>query len=167
MRCAALILASLFVSTGCASAQQADVPAVCRDLPPGDHCGFDATRDAAEDIRAAQDKAAQNGLKSLIVFGANWCHDSRALAGHLLKPRFDDLLSEHYSVAYVDVGRKDRNIDLARAFGLDRIRGTPTVIVADSEGRVLNLDTAPAWRNAASRTEDEIYDYLERFAAME
>ncbi|MGB3455628.1 MAG: thioredoxin family protein [Litorimonas sp.] len=158
---------SLLALAGCASAQGTAQPAVCLDLPAGDYCAYDADRNAAEDIRVAQDIAAEDGLKSLIVFGANWCHDSRALAGHLRDDRFTRLLAEHYRLVYVDVGQKNRNIDLARTFGLDAIVGTPTVIIADSDGTVLNLDTAPTWRNAASRTQDEIYDYLERFALME
>ncbi|WP_298913853.1 thioredoxin family protein [uncultured Algimonas sp.] len=159
-----LIVLSAMLS---ACATQAPEPAVCSNLPSGDYCAFDATRDAGEDVRIAQEVAAREDLKTLIVMGANWCHDSRALAGTLRGDRFTPLLAEHYRLVYVDVGRKNRNLDIARRFGLDDILGTPTVIIADSDGTVLNRDTAPTWRNAASRTEDEIYDELERFAEME
>jgi thiol-disulfide isomerase/thioredoxin len=162
----ALTALSTLGLASCATAQ-AEQPAVCLNLPAGDYCAYDATRDAAEDIRIAQEIAAEGDLKSLIVFGANWCHDSRALAGHLREERFTPLLARHYRLVYVDVAEKNRNIDLAQSFGLPGIVGTPTVIIADSDGTVLNLDTAPTWRNAASRTQDEIYDYLERFAEME
>jgi len=99
-----------------------------------------------------------------IVMGANWCHDSRALAGWFETSRFEALLRENYSVAYVDVGQKNRNIDVAQRFGLDNIVGTPTVVVTNSQGDVLNLDTAVSWRYSASRTEDEIFSALEALA---
>ena len=40
------------------------------------------------------------------------------------------------------------------------IKGTPTVAVLDTEGRVLNRKAAPKWRNAASRSDDDIYNEL-------
>lgn len=108
--------------------------------------------------------AALSGKHAIIVMGANWCHDSRALGGWFQTPRFETMLSESYIVRYIDVGQKDRNIDVAQRFGLDEIVGTPTIIVTNPKGEVLNLDTAPTWRNAASRSEDEIFDYFVEFA---
>lgn len=108
--------------------------------------------------------AAASGKHAIIVMGANWCHDSRALAGWFETPRFQTLLNENYEVRFVDVGQKDRNIDIAQRFGLNKIVGTPTIVVTDTTGVVLNLDTAPTWRNAASRSEDEIFEYFQEFA---
>ncbi len=118
-------------------------------------------QDAVDDALAT---AAAEGKHAMIVMGANWCHDSRALAGWFETSRFEALLRENYSVAYVDVGQKNRNIDVAQRFGLDNIVGTPTVVVTNSQGDVLNLDTAVSWRYSASRTEDEIFSALEALA---
>lgn len=125
---------------------------------------YDAQADAEMDINHTLLAAKEEGKLGLLVFGANWCHDSRALAAHFEKPRFESLLRSHYKMTYVDVGQKNRNIDLARKFGVDDIVGTPTVFVTDSEGNVQNLDTAPTWRNAASREEDDIFDYFRGYA---
>lgn len=121
---------------------------------------YDETRDAAADVDAALIEAASSDKNAIIVMGANWCHDSRALAGWFETERFQTLLSENFVLRYVDVGQKNRNIDIARRFGLDEVVGTPTVIVTDTAGRVKNLETAPTWRNAASRDEDDIYTYF-------
>ena len=124
--------------------------------------------DPGADARAAIDNAlAAARVKdkmTIVAMGANWCHDSRGLAAQFEKERFQTLLSENYELVYVDVGKKDRNIDIARDFGVNNIVGTPTVFVVASNGEVLNLDTAPTWRNADSRTEDEVFDYFEAFA---
>lgn len=125
---------------------------------------YDAEADAEIDINHTLVAAKEEGKLGLLIFGANWCHDSRALAAHFEKPRFQSLLRNHYKMTYVDVGQKNRNIDLARKFGVDNIVGTPTIFVTNSDGDVLNLDTAPTWRNAASRNEDDIFDYFRGFA---
>ena len=125
---------------------------------------YDAEADAAIDINHILVAAKEEGKLGLLIFGANWCHDSRALAEHFEKPRFETLLRSHYKMTYVDVGQKNRNIDQARKFGVDDIVGTPTVFITDSDGNVLNLDTAPTWRNAASRNEDDIFEYFRGYA---
>ena len=154
---AALMMAS------CATAAE-PMPDCPLKIDTGDYCAFDSRRDAKLDVEIAQSVAAKEDLKSLIVMGANWCHDSRALAGHFEKDRFKALIAEHYRLVYVDVGQKNRNLDIARQFGLETIVGTPTVIITSQAGEVLNLESAPSWRNAASRSEDEIYAYFEDYA---
>jgi len=125
---------------------------------------FDAEADAASDVAQTLAAAKAENKRGLLVFGANWCHDSRALAAHFEKPRFQTLIQENYKLVYVDTGQKDRNIDVAQKFGVDDIVGTPTVFVTDSDGNVLNLETAPTWRNAASRQEWTIWNYFQNFA---
>ena len=99
----------------------------------------------------------------LIVFGANWCHDSRSFAATLNSIRFEKLLKNNYEILYVDVGDKDKNINLIRKYGVQGEFGTPTVFVINSNGRVLNLNTAVSWRNAHSIDDDYKYEYLKSF----
>jgi hypothetical protein len=114
------------------------------------------------DVAAALERAKATGHRVILVFGANWCPDSRALAGWFATPRFADMLAPRYEVVWVDVGKKDRNLDLARRFGLDGISGTPTVLVLDSAGKPVNLSDAPSWHDASTRTEEAIYAYFAR-----
>ena len=125
---------------------------------------YDKTADAKSDIAQTLAAAKAENNLGLLVFGANWCHDSRALAGHFEKPRFQNLIQNNYKLVYVDVGQKNRNIDQAQKFGVKEIVGTPTVFITNSEGTVLNSETAPTWRNAASRHESEIWEYFESYA---
>ena len=124
---------------------------------------YDRERTAQSDVDAALSRAQQSGNRVLLVLGANWCHDSRGLAGWFETPRVARMLARKYEVAYVDVGYRDRNIDIARRFGIDEINGTPTVLVLSPEGELLNPESAPTWRNAASRSEDAIFDYFDSF----
>lgn len=124
---------------------------------------YDESRDAWADLNAAKATSKISDKMTIVAMGANWCHDSRALAAHFEKEKFQTLLNDHYTLTYIDVGQKNRNIDIANELGVDSIVGTPTVFVLSSSGEVLNLDTAPTWRNAASRNEDDIYAYFEDF----
>lgn len=125
---------------------------------------FDATRNANDDVKAAMQRARRANKNTMIIFGANWCHDSRALSGHFEGQRFATLWDKDYEKVYVEVGQKDRNLDVAARFGLDGIVGTPTVLILDPRGNALNRDSAVHWRNSATLTEDAIFDYFDSFA---
>ncbi|MEO9498486.1 MAG: thioredoxin family protein [Parasphingorhabdus sp.] len=124
---------------------------------------YDKTAEASVVVDQALERAAATGKKVILVMGANWCHDSRGLAGWFAKPRFADMLTERYETVYIDVGMRDRNIDIAQRFGIKQIKGTPTILVLSSAGVLLNPKSAPKWRNAASRDEDDIFHYFESF----
>ena len=153
-----LVLSSLFVAT-CATNVPV-LPAVAAEHPEARLFDPEPSQSAIESVEVALVEAKDKGRHAMIVMGANWCHDSRALAGWFETPRFAALLEQNFIVRYIDVGQKDKNIDVAQGFGLDDIVGTPTVIITDSHGEVLNLETAPTWRNAASRSENSIFEYL-------
>ena len=112
---------------------------------------------------AALARAQLSDKRVILVMGANWCHDSRGLAGWFAQPRFAAMLEAKYELVYVDVGHRDRNIDIAQRFGLKTIKGTPTVLVLSPQGILLNPKSAPKWRNAASRTEEDIFSYFDQF----
>lgn len=129
---------------------------------------FAERADAMAEVERALARSAVSGKRLLLVLGANWCHDSRALAGWLETPRFAALVAAHYEVVFVDVGSpqtgEGRNLDIARRFGLAEMTGTPALLVLTPEGRAVNLATAASWRNAAGRSEDAIYAELAALA---
>ncbi len=132
---------------------------------------YSASADASADVDAALARAAANGKRVLLVLGANWCHDSRALAGWLATPRFAALTAERYEVVFVDVGipqtGEGRNLEIAKRFGLAELPGTPALLVLTADGKPMNLDTAASWRNAGSRSEDAIHAELAALALRE
>ncbi len=149
------MLALLIAAPLAAPAPAADVAAAPEDSP------FDEKANASALVDAALARAGASGRATILVFGANWCGDSRALAGWFATPRFKAMLDPRYEIVWIDIGQRDRNIELARRFGLDGIKGTPTVLVLDTGGRPLNLKDAPRWKNARSRSEDAIYSAFE------
>ena len=130
---------------------------------------YDPQADAKSQVDAAIARAKASGKTALFVMGANWCHDSRALAGWFGTPRFAAMLGDRYELLYIDVGTpqigEGRNLDIVRKFGIKKLKSTPLVLLVSAEGKRLNSKAdAIGWRNAASRGEDEIYRAFADFA---
>jgi hypothetical protein len=114
-------------------------------------------------IDAALAAAKQSGKHVLLVMGTGGCHDSAWFANLIATDRFAPVRGR-YEIVYADIGMPHvrglgRNPEVAKRFGF-RIKGTPTVAILDADGRVLNRKAAPKWRNAASRSDDDIYEEL-------
>ncbi len=126
---------------------------------------------AMGEVDAALDRASLNDKRVLVVMGANWCHDSRALAGRLTTGRIGALVSENYETVFVNVGMPQtgdgHNLAIARRFGIEDLPGTPNLLVLSADGSPLNASTATAWRDAASRSEAEIYEALRGLLARD
>lgn len=126
---------------------------------------YDASIDATAAVDAAFNRAEEKGVDVLLVLGANWCHDSRAFAGWTETPRIGGLIAAKYEMVFINVGMPQtgdgHNLHIARRFGFESLEGTPTVLIVSARGDVRNRDTAKSWRNAASRSEDDIYQELD------
>ncbi|MDO9362012.1 MAG: thioredoxin family protein, partial [Sphingopyxis sp.] len=114
-------------------------------------------------IDAALAAAKASGQRVLLVMGTGGCHDSAWLANLIATDRFAPVRAR-YQIVYADIGMPHirgcgRNPEVAKRFGF-KIKGTPTVAILDKNGAVLNRKAAPKWRNAASRSDDEIYNEL-------
>ncbi len=114
-------------------------------------------------IDAALANAKQSAKPVLLVMGTGGCHDSAWLANLIATDRFAPI-RDRYEIVYADIGMPHirgwgRNPEVAKRFGF-KIKGTPTVAILDANGTVLNRKAAPKWRNAASRSDDDIYNEL-------
>lgn len=128
--------------------------------------------DDAARLDAALASAKAEGKLAVIVFGADWCHDSQALAGLLTSEAFKAEFGERFTVTFIDVGvpqtGQGRNLDLAKRFGIAKMPGTPTMVVIAPDGDRLNSrKDAYAWRDAASRSEAEVFGWFREVAAKE
>ena len=131
---------------------------------------YPAAADARADLDAALADAARSGRFAVVVFGADWCHDSVALAQVLTGPAFRDEFGARFAVTFIDVGvpqtGNGRNLDLIARYGVKRMRGTPALFVIGPDGRPRNSRRdAESWRNADSRGEAAILDWFRRLSA--
>ena len=153
-----LIACVALAATACASVP---VPAM---VAKPEARAFRTSGNASADVDAALARARQSGKRVLLVMGANWCGDSRVLAGWLATDRFAALIERKYELVFVDIGLPrggDRpNLDIARRFGVPELPGSPNVLVLTRDEVRVNPTTVTGWRNAESRTGDAIYDEL-------
>lgn len=124
--------------------------------------------DAADVIDAALAQARDEAKLALIVFGANWCHDSRGLAGKLEDDaQLSSLIADYYVLVRVDVGQRHRNQDQLARFGVSETFGTPTLLITDGAGVLQNGLTAHDWRTADSAALTDVAMYLSRYAGAQ
>jgi thiol-disulfide isomerase/thioredoxin len=140
---------------GCASAAETD--------PDGKL--FQPSADPLADVQQALDRADEGDRLALVVLGANWCHDSRALASRLHSPPLAQLIQQHYELVFVDVGFLDKGRDVVQQFGVPHFYATPTVLIIDpSSGALINDEDRHIWGNAYNIGMSSSVQYFEKWA---
>jgi len=124
--------------------------------------GYDEATDVYADIGQGQARAAAGGRRVLVVFGANWCGDCRVLDMAMKQGRLKALIEAKFEVVKVDVGRFDRNVDLAQRYGVPLKKGIPTLAVLAADGSPSFVTTGGELANARSMGEDELVRFFER-----
>jgi len=161
-----LIISAALAVTACASTP-APAPTVA---PKPEARSYLVSQNASADVDAALARARHSGKRVLLVMGANWCSDSRALAGWLATDRFSELIAREYELVFVNIGMPrsgdGHNLDIARRFGIPDLPGLPNVLVLTGDEVLVNPATATRWRDAESRTGDAIYEELATLADL-
>jgi len=120
---------------------------------------------AMTDLADAIDSARANNRLLLVVMGANWCHDSRALAARLFKEPLSTTIDEHYEILFSDVGYLEKGKELITSLGIPVYYATPTVLIIDPvSGKVVNIQNRHQWAEAATIGMDDSVDYFQHFA---
>ena len=119
-------------------------------------------------MRTALATASALDRPAVIVFGADWCHDSRALAKVLTSDAFKAEFADRFAVTFIDVGKpqtgEGRNLELVKQLGVKNLKSTPALFVVSPQGKLLNgKKDAVSWRNAESRGADKVLAWFRRF----
>ncbi len=97
---------------------------------------YDETANAKEQIQLALNKVKVEHKAALIVFGANWCGDCKMLDIEMHQGELEKMVRDQLVVVKVDVGRFDRNIDVAAQYGNIIKKGIPSVAILRADGSV-------------------------------
>jgi len=133
--------------------------AVAADLP------YNENADAKQDIQHALALAAAKHNDVIVIFGANWCGDCRMLDYSIKTGTSAPLLARDFQVVNVNVGRWDKNLDLAKSYGVPLEKGIPAVAILSSANKVLYVTKEGELANARQMGENGIYDFLKRVTA--
>jgi thioredoxin 1 len=121
---------------------------------------YDEAADARADLKSALIAAKANQQPVLVIFGANWCKDCRALDQALSTGRNAELVKREFKVVKVDVGNFNKNLDLAEAYGNPIKKGIPAAVVLSPDNKVLYATRLGELADARSMSETGIYDFF-------
>jgi len=154
LRIVTLVICSGLV-VACASAAETD----------SDGRLFEPSADPLADVQQALGRADDGDRLALVVLGANWCHDSRALASRLHRSPLAEVIQQHYEVVFVDVGFLDKGRAVTQQFGVAHFYATPTVLIIDPSNRALvNDEDRHIWSNAYTVDMSSSVQYFEKWA---
>jgi protein disulfide-isomerase len=149
------LLPVLLLATGLgAPAVQAGPPAI-----------YDEAADAKAAISATLADAGKAGLPVLVVFGANWCGDCRMLDATFKNGPSAPLIAKSFKVVKVDVGRFDRNVDIAERYRVPLKKGIPAVAVLSPQGKLLYATEGGELADARKMGDQGVYDFFTRVTA--
>ncbi|MQP65647.1 thioredoxin fold domain-containing protein [Niveispirillum sp. SYP-B3756] len=162
------LLALPVLDAGTAAAQVA-APSVSvtdiKNLPQPLPLPYDEEANADAEVAAAFARAKANGKRVMLNFGGDWCPDCRVLAGIMELPEVKSFLADHYELVKVDVGRMNKNLQIPAKYGVEKLRGVPTVMIITADDKVLNATNSAELSSARSMTPQSIADWLAKYAA--
>ncbi|WP_380787692.1 thioredoxin family protein [Sphingomonas sp. R86521] len=128
---------------------------------------YDEKANADAQVAAARNRALKTHKRLLIDLGGNWCLDCRLLAGTIDLPEVKRFVDAHFVVVTVDIGRFDKNGQIAARYGIKgRLKGVPAVLVVDPRtNKLLNAGHETELSDARSAGPQALADWLAGWAA--
>ncbi|MEP7207077.1 MAG: thioredoxin family protein [Casimicrobiaceae bacterium] len=121
---------------------------------------YDEAADARARIRAALSEASRASVPVLVVFGANWCADCKVLDAAFTHGASARLIKANFRVVKVNVGRFDRNTDIAASYGVPLKKGIPAVAVLSPQGMVMYATAGGELADARAMGENGIFAFF-------
>jgi thioredoxin 1 len=122
---------------------------------------YPADADAHAEIKEAEEKAATEHKRVLLVFGTNWCFDCHVLDLAFQRPDLAPLVASSYEVVHVDLGPDEKkNSDLVAQFAVPLDKGIPALAVAESDGKLVVSQKNGEFEDARSLTPEALLEFL-------
>ena len=128
---------------------------------------FNPGADARAQVTNAMVEAREFDKNVLLVFGANWCSDSRAtLKLFETNPAIARVLDSSFVVEKIDVGPKGitLNPELVNQYHATVERGIPVLVVLDKSGRLLNDTRVERLADEDHKRPELILEFLEKYS---
>ena len=121
---------------------------------------------ANADIAAALKDAAKTHRRVIIDFGGDWCTDCKVLDAYMKRPENAALLARGYVVVHVNVGARgiDRNLDVARRYGIPLEKGVPALAVLDADGKVVYSQRNGEFESMRRMDSKSVNEFLGKWA---
>lgn len=124
---------------------------------------YNETADAKLEIR--QTLAAATNTPVILVFGANWCPDCQALNAALKHGASAALLARDFRIVKINVGQFDKNLDVAKSYGVPLDKGIPAVAIISPKNKVLYVTREGELADAENMGDNGIYQFFKTATA--
>jgi thiol:disulfide interchange protein len=164
---------TLYVTVGQAWQQQGDSwrlvvvkhtdPTHLQQPPNADKNIYPDNVDAHKEVKEAEEQAARDHKRVLLVFGANWCYDCHVLDLAFHRPDFASTMAG-YDVVHIDIGTDGKkNADLAKQFQVPLEKGVPALAVIESDGKLVVSQKNGEFENARAMTPQALLEFLNKW----
>jgi protein disulfide-isomerase len=126
---------------------------------------YNETADAKLEIKQALTQAATAKTPIIVVFGANWCGDCKMLDSAMKHGASAPLLARDFKIVKVNVGHFDKNLEVAKSYGVPLEKGIPAVVILSANNEVLYATREGELANARKMGDDGIYEFFKRVTA--
>jgi thiol:disulfide interchange protein len=124
---------------------------------------YDENADAKAEIRSALATAVREHKRVILDFGGNWCGDCQVLDIYFHRAPNDALLNANYVIVDIDIGRMDKNVDIASKYDIPLQKGVPALAVLDSHGRLLYSQKTGEFEKMRHMNPDSVTQFLEEW----
>jgi hypothetical protein len=124
---------------------------------------YEKDADAKAEIRQALAKAARAHKRVILDFGGNWCYDCHVLEAAFHQPDVSPLVAGSFIVVHVDIGRMDKNLDLAEKYKVPINKGVPALAVLASDGTLLYSQQHGEFESARNMDPDDLIAFLKKW----
>jgi thioredoxin-related protein len=125
---------------------------------------YPADVDAHAEIKEAEERAAREHKRLLLIFGANWCFDCHVLDLAFQGPDLAPVLASNYELVHVDLGPdQHKNADLVQQFEIPLNKGIPALAVAESDGKLVVSQKNGEFEDARGLTPEVLLEFLNKW----
>ena len=128
---------------------------------------YPANADAHAEIKEAEEKAARERKRLLLVFGANWCFDCHVLDLAFQRRDLAPVLAANYEIVHIDLGPDEhKNADLVEKYEVPLDKGIPALAVAESDGKLVVSQKNGEFEDARGLTPDVLLAFLNKWKPL-
>lgn len=124
---------------------------------------YSAPADAHADIAQAIRVATREHKRIILDFGGNWCGDCQVLDIYMHQSPNSKILAQHFVVVHVNVGRFDKNLNLAEKYNIPLKRGVPALAVLSPRGRLLYSQQHGEFEDMRHLESSSLTDFLNKW----
>jgi thiol:disulfide interchange protein len=126
---------------------------------------YSAEANPKADINAALKQASVEHKRVILDFGGDWCGDCQVLDIYLHQSPNVEIFEKNFLLVHVDIGRFDKNLDIAEKYNIPLKKGVPALAVLDSDGKLLYSQKAAEFGDMRYMYANSVTDFLNQWKA--